>query len=451
MQKIKIEKLLKRIKESIVLKDDIAYKRVTIRSKNQGITIRDVEFGVNIGTKKQFLIREGQFLLSKIDARNGAFGIVSETIDGAIITGNFWTFEVNRELLNIEWFNIFVSSAYFIDICSKASSGTTNRQYLDEKKFLDFEIQLPNLREQALFIQRYKSINEKFDTVSNELSKQQIYVRRLKEVILQEAIQGKLVEQSENDEPVSVLLEKIKEEKEKLIKEKKIKKEKTLLEITDEEKSFELPDGWKWVRLGSIGNLVNYPIVDGPFGSSINTKKDYIETGIPVIRMLNVKPFKFINNNLKFISSEKYESLKRHNILPRDVLFSKVGAGIGEACVVPDSFDYGLLSTTGVTRFRVGEIVLPEYLCYFLNYHRKEFVERASKTAQPFLNMSTIKNVLFALPPVNEQQRIVDKLNFLMEYCGELERNIIETKQESEKLLKAILQEAFTVKEEVLN
>lgn len=276
-------------------------------------------------------------------------------------------------------------------------------------------------------------------------------IDQLRDSLLSLAIQGKLVKQDPKEEPTAILLEKIKAEKEKLIKEKKIKKEKPLIQIKDEEKPFQLPDGWEWVRLGIIGNLVNYPIVDGPFGSAINTKTDYIETGIPVIRMLNVKPFKFISNNLKYISNEKYESLKRHNVLPRDVLFSKVGAGIGQACVVPDSFDYGLLSTTGVTRFRVGEIVLPEYLCYFLSYYRKEFVEIASKTAQPFLNMTTIKNVLFPLPPVNEQQRIVDKVNLLMEYCSQLERNIIEAKQESEQFLKAILKEAFTVKEEVLN
>ncbi|MES9804745.1 restriction endonuclease subunit S, partial [Priestia megaterium] len=172
MQRIRIGQLLNRIKESIVLVDDVSYKRVTIRTKNQGIALRDVQPGVNIGTKKQFLVRKGQFLLSKIDARNGAFGIVPEALDEAIITGNFWTFEVDEELLNIEWFNIFVSSPYFIDICSKASSGTTNRQYLDEKNFLNFEFPLPNLNEQEDFIRWYKSIRHKFEIVLRELATQ---------------------------------------------------------------------------------------------------------------------------------------------------------------------------------------------------------------------------------------------------------------------------------------
>jgi len=138
VNKVKIGDLLTRVKESIDIEEDKQYKRVTIKTNNQGIYLRDIKFGRNIGTKKQFIIHAGQFLLSKIDARNGAFGIVPNDLDGAIITGNFWAYEVNHELLNIEWFNLFVSSPKFLDICDRASSGTTNRRYLDENKFLNF-------------------------------------------------------------------------------------------------------------------------------------------------------------------------------------------------------------------------------------------------------------------------------------------------------------------------
>ena len=78
--------------------------------------------------------------------------------------------------------------------------------------------------------------------------------------------------------------------------------------------------------------------------------------------MLNVKPFKFLNDDLKFVSKEKFESLQRHNVKPKDILFSKVGAGIGEACIVPEDFKIGMLSTTGIIRLKVGQIVIPEYL-----------------------------------------------------------------------------------------
>jgi type I restriction enzyme S subunit len=180
-------------------------------------------------------------------------------------------------------------------------------------------------------------------------------------------VQGKLIQQDPNDEPASKLLERIKAEKEQLIKDKKIRKEKSIPEIKAEDIPFEIPDGWIWCRIGDIGNNIPNAIVDGPFGSSINVNKDYISSGVKVVRMVNVKPFSFKPENLKFIRQEKYDQLIRHNILPDDVLLSKVGAGIGETCKVPEDFGYGLLATTGLARFRVGSYVMPDFLVVYLN------------------------------------------------------------------------------------
>lgn len=90
----KIGSFLSRSKELVTLQDDIAYKRVSVSTIGKGIAVRDTKLGKDIGTKKQYLVKKGQFLLSKIDARNGAFGVVPEEADGAIITGNFWAFDV---------------------------------------------------------------------------------------------------------------------------------------------------------------------------------------------------------------------------------------------------------------------------------------------------------------------------------------------------------------------
>lgn len=167
----KIGDLLTRVKDVVNIEDDKYYSRVTIKTNNQGITVRDTKQGKDIGTKRQFLVKEGQFLLSKIDARNGAFGIVPQELDNAIITGNFWTYEVNHELLNIDWFNMYVSLPEFIEICEKTSSGSTNRKYLKEENFLDFNIMLPSLKEQNDMVNKYFKIKEQMDTVINTLEK----------------------------------------------------------------------------------------------------------------------------------------------------------------------------------------------------------------------------------------------------------------------------------------
>ena len=271
-------------------------------------------------------------------------------------------------------------------------------------------------------------------------------VQKLRELILQLAVQGKLVPQDPNDEPATVLLEKIKAEKEKLVKEGIIKKSKPLPPIENDKIPYITPNNWKWERLGNIGNATNYPIVDGPFGSSINTKDDYISSGIPVIRMVNVKPFKFINENLKFIKKEKYESLERHNILPNDVLLGKVGS-IGNSCIFPEYITYGLLSTTGLCRFRVGNIVTPKYLCYFLNGISSKLKELASTNVQPFLNMNTIKNIQIPIPPFEEQRRIVAKVDQLMALCDELEARQQKKQEARLRLNSATLDKLLTAHE----
>ncbi len=148
---------LKRNKTPIDIEVDKEYKRVTIKVNNGGVFLRDVEVGKNIGTKKQFVISEGQFLLSKIDARNGAFGVVPEEVDGAIITGNFWTFDVDYSKINPHFLALITTTPEFIRFSENASNGTTNRHYLQEDLFLAQRIPLPDLDEQNRIVESYYS------------------------------------------------------------------------------------------------------------------------------------------------------------------------------------------------------------------------------------------------------------------------------------------------------
>ncbi|ELR5593112.1 restriction endonuclease subunit S [Escherichia coli] len=256
--------------------------------------------------------------------------------------------------------------------------------------------------------ENWARISEYFDTLfTTEAS-----VDALKQTILQLAVMGKLVPQDPNDEPASELLKRIAQEKAQLVKEGKIKKQKPLPPISDEEKPFELPSGWEWCRLGCIGNPMDSAIVDGPFGSSINTKIDYIDNGCPVTRMGNIRPFEYINENMKYVTPEKLHLLKRHNILPGDVLMGKVGS-IGNATLYPEYMPEGLIATTGVARFRVGKIINNKLLCYNINAMAPMLRTIASEAVQPFLNMKTINNCIIGLPPFNEQEKIINTLDNL--------------------------------------
>ncbi len=152
---IRIGTFLSRNKTPIIVEDDKYYKRVTVKSNNGGCCLRDKIIGKQIGTKLQFLISEGQFILSKIDARNGAMGVVPKECDNAIITGNFWTFDVNTELVDSNYLSLVTTTKEFIGFAETASNGTTNRHYLQESLFLDVKIPLPALEKQQALVKAY--------------------------------------------------------------------------------------------------------------------------------------------------------------------------------------------------------------------------------------------------------------------------------------------------------
>lgn len=167
---VRIGDFLKRNKEQVSVQDEVLYKRPTIRINGQGISLRDEEVGKNIGTKNQFRIHIGQFLLSKIDARNGAFGVVPEELENGIITGNFWTFDVDYTLINPHYLALLTGTKEFQKLCQTASVGTTNRNYLQEDLFIDFQIPLPSLKEQETLVKNYFSKIEEAENLNKQAS-----------------------------------------------------------------------------------------------------------------------------------------------------------------------------------------------------------------------------------------------------------------------------------------
>jgi len=152
---VRIGEFLTRSKEQVSIQDGILYKRPTIRINGNGISLRDEVDGKLIGTKNQFRIYKNQFLLSKIDARNGAFGVVPDELNEGIITGNFWTFYIDNTVINPHYLTLLTSTREFQKLSQTASVGTTNRNYLQEEQFLNFEIPLPSLPEQEAIVNSY--------------------------------------------------------------------------------------------------------------------------------------------------------------------------------------------------------------------------------------------------------------------------------------------------------
>lgn len=173
---VKIGDFLIRNKTILEVQDHIKYKRVTIKMNNGGVFLRDIEVGSKIGTKNQFLIKQGQFILSKIDARNGAFGVVTKEVDSAIITGNFWTFDVDTSVIDPDFLSLIMTTKHFLVFCQMASNGTTGRHYLQENEFLNMKIPLPSVEEQQNILDIYNKNKDLSKNQTGEVSEKSDYI-----------------------------------------------------------------------------------------------------------------------------------------------------------------------------------------------------------------------------------------------------------------------------------
>ena len=151
----RIGKAITRRKDQMVVEDNKRYKRITIKTNCGSVFVRDEVLGKDIKTKNQYYVKAGQLAVSKIDARNGAFGIVPPDADGAIITGNFWVYDVDPKIAIIDYLILLLSSNVFVQAWLDCSNGSGNRLYLQEDKFLNYKIPMPSTTRQKQIVDKY--------------------------------------------------------------------------------------------------------------------------------------------------------------------------------------------------------------------------------------------------------------------------------------------------------
>ena len=260
-------------------------------------------------------------------------------------------------------------------------------------------------------VDRYAVTYEKLEQVNAK------FPDDMKKSILQYAIQGKLVEQRSEEGTGEELYQQIQAEKQRLIAEKKIKKEKPLPEIAENEKPYDIPDNWTWVRFGDLGSYKK-----GPFGSAI-TKSMFVPKGNGAIKVYEQKNAIQKDATLGdyYIRRDYFESkMKGFEVFPGDIIVSCAGT-IGETYVMPDKFEQGIINQA-LMRMKIFE---PLYIPYFLTFF--DFVLKknarsgskgsASKNIPP---CEILKNYLVPIPSLAEQRRIVAKLEEILPLCERL-------------------------------
>ena len=267
--------------------------------------------------------------------------------------------------------------------------------------------------------------------------------QELKASILQLAIQGKLVPQIESEGNAEDLYREIQKEKQKLIAEKKIKKEKPLEPIKGEEIPFDIPSSWKWCRLGELGEYRK-----GPFGSSL-TKAMFVpksETSVKVYEQKNAIK-KDYSIGEYYISQQKYEEMKGFEVLPHDIIVSCAGT-IGETYFIPNDAPIGIINQALMRVRLVSNDIVPFWLLYFDYILKAQAKINSSGTAikniPPF---EVLKAYCFPLPPLEEQKRIVAKIEELLplveRYGKAYERLEDFNKRFPDEMKKSVLQMAI--------
>ncbi|MFC0048563.1 restriction endonuclease subunit S [Rheinheimera tilapiae] len=300
------------------------------------------------------LVKANDVLVSTVRPNLNGVALVSESFCGATASTGYCVLRANAQKLDSRFLFYWVQTQSFISDMVKKATGA-NYPAVSDKIIMDSEIPLPPLAEQK----RIAAILDKADAI-----------RRKRQQAIQLA----------DDFLRAVFLQMFGDP------------------VTN-------PKGWEVKPLEFFIKNKN-DLVDGPFGSSINTQIDYIEDGeIPVIRTKNVTADGFFNaDDLKFMSREKYESVIRSQVLPGDIVLTKVGT-IGNVCIFPATFHEAVLSTTGSCRIRLDLSKINKlYFYFYLKFYKPKMLEIASAGVQPFLNMKHIKSFMVPLPNLKIQE-----------------------------------------------
>ncbi len=246
-------------------------------------------------------------------------------------------------------------------------------------------------------------------------------VTELRKAILQLGVMGKLVPQDPNDQPASELLKEIEVEKRRLVKEGKIKPQKPLPEIKSQEQPYALPEGWEWVRLGELIELIS--------GQHL-TPNEYNENGEGIFYYTG--PADFGTKNPK---SNRSTTVERAVAIEGDILLTVKGAGVGKTNVVVERKAAISRQLMALRAIKVNK----EFLFYFLITIFYELQSLSTGIAIPGIGRDDVTHRRFPLPPLAEQHRIVAKIDQLMALCDQLEQQIDATSSKQSILLNAVM------------
>lgn len=412
-------------------------------SKYQRLDKIDFSGTIHISNKPtktdMILVQPGDLVISGINVAKGAVSVYQGT-EPVCATIHYSAYTFNEKIVDLDFFKFFVKSPAFLETLKRQVKGGIKTE-IKPKHLLPSEISIPDLSEQKRIVATVSNSLKKTEDLQKEIDSQKEYVKRLRQNILQDAIEGKLTTEWRKSHPVikgnpdydaEALFEKIQNER------ASDKKQKELPTITDEENPFEIPKGWKWVRLGEITTL----ITDGKHGDSVN--KD--NSGFYFLSAKDIQNEKLVYENARQITEEDfYETHRRTNLEPGDICIVNTGATVGKLAIAPDdpkTYNTTFQKSVAVVKL-VKNVINNKYIKFYFLNDVPRLMQKSWGSAINNLLLSDMRAELIALPPLLEQKEIVSRIENQIEKVCQLESQIQEREKYTNQLMQSILKDAF--------
>ena len=344
-------------------------------------------------------------------------GFIDKNLDSVTAGGFVYIIRcLSSDVLDAKYLLYFISSTFNKEQC-KPNIHKSGQAFYNLKKtgFVEQPICVPPLAEQKRIVAKIEELLPLVDRYEAAWIRLEDFNRRfpedMKKSILQQAIQGKLVEQRPEEGTAQELYQQIQAEKQRLIKEGKIKKEKPLPEITEDEKPFEIPEGWMWVRLQQIGELSRGRSQKRPRndpGLFTNGTFPFIQTGDVARANGHISHWTTMYNQ---------EGVAQSRIWPAGTVCLTIAANIGDVAIL----DFDACFPDSVVGFNAYRPILSnEFFMYGLMCYKTILDKMSRSTTQKNINIDILSQIAFPLPPLPEQKRIVARLEELLPLCERL-------------------------------
>jgi len=361
---------------------------------------------------KRSEVEAGDIVIAKMMPAGRAI-IVPQHLEKKFVLSSDAVKFVPNKLLYKDFLYFAINSSVFKSQVDAEVQGIT-RKRTSLTKVKKYILPIPPLEEQKRIVAKIKKLMPLVDEYAESYNRLQKidneFEDKLKQSVLQYAMEGKLVKQNSIDEPASELIKKIENEKAELVKEGKIKKSKKLPAITDDEKPFDIPDSWEWVRLDTV-----LDVRDGTH----DTPK-YVKNGIPLITSKNISNGHLDFSNIKYISEKDFTEInKRSNVEKGDIIFAMIGS-IGNPVIVDTDRKFGIKNVALLKN--INHSLDMNFVLHYLYLLENLWIKNASGAVQKFISLKKIRSSLIPFPPLEEQRRIVEKVEELQSSISNLSK-----------------------------